>query len=505
MRWTVQDAEGGGFVVTRDDGSEVAQTGTFQEARTAITTDARGHLAEIPADAPSSGRVRMLAVPEGTETSDGRLIDEGALEPRPMPLPLMLQTTTDMGHFGAELSGRIDAFSRDGNNVILTGDLDDSEAGRRFREILDQHGRYGLSVDLGRMEVDYECREKDEDGYCTDELMTVTSGELLGATACPFPAFAEAYVELEGSGGQPAEGAPDPEEGADQAANRPAPGRWSQGDNRAAASFIMQTVPSERVEVRREPPRPVTGGVEIPVDPPAEFFLHHGMTPDETGSISIDDDGRVYGYVAEWDRCHVGFEGSCVPPPRSVSDYAYFRHGSVRPCGPDCDPVPTGTIIMGTDHPSTDASVSMQAAYSHYANTGSAAADIACGEDDYGIWFSGALRPGVTPEQIRELRGSSISGDWRPAGGALELIAALAVNAPGFPIPRARMSLAASGAVEVQAMVAVGALPADETGERRRLNDLEKRMKAVENIAFAPKLRAMAASAYREQIAGPTG
>lgn len=502
MRWTVQDREGGGFIVVRDDGEEVGTVDTFQEARTVITNDARGHMAVGDAAEGSSGRFRALAVPEGTETSDGRLIDEGALEPRPMPLPLMLQTTTDVGHFGAELSGRIDSFARDGNNAILTGDLDDSDAGRRFREILDQHGRYGLSVDLGRMDVEFECREQDEDGWCTDELLRVTQGELLGATGTPFPAFAEAFIELEGGSPAPAAPAEGEEEDAGQASTRPSPGRWSQGDNRAAASFIMQTVPGEqRVEVRREPAlRVVTASVAIPTDPPLAFFEHHGMTPEETGSISIDDDGRIYGYVAEWDRCHVGFEGACLPPPRSNTDYAYFRHGSVKPCDADCAPIPTGVIFTGTDHPSTDPSVTLQAAYAHYANTGSAVADVVTGEDEFGIWFSGALRPGVTPEQVREIRGSSISGDWRPAGGGLELAAALAVNAPGFPVPRARAAVAASGAVEVQAMVAVGAIPADETGDRRRIRELERRLRVVENVV--DPMRAVAASAYREQIAG---
>lgn len=510
MRWTVQDREGGGFAVVRDDGSEVAQVGTFQEARTAITTDARGQLAQAPADAPSAGRVRMLAVPEGTETSDGRLIDEGALDPRPMPLPLMLQTTTDVGHFGAELSGRLDAFTREGNDVVLTGDLDDSDAGRRFREILDQHGRYGLSVDLGRMDVEFECRETDEDGWCVDELLRVTAGELIGATGTPFPAFAEAYIELEGAQ-PPAEGEIETPE--DEAAVRRQtahhPGRWSQGDNRAAASFIMQTTGEQRVEVRREPHAQVSAvaaAAAIPVDPPVSYFQHHGRTPEETGSVSIGDEheepGRVYGYLATWDRCHVGVDGACLPPPRSLTDYAYFRHGAVKPCDSDCDPIPTGVVFMGTDHPSTDPSVSMAAAYTHYADTGQAVADVVCGEDDYGIWYSGALRPGVTAEQVRELRGSSLSGDWRPGGGHPELVAALAVNAPGFPVPRSRaaMSLAASGAVEVRAMVAVGALPADETGELRRLREHDRRIRNLENIAEALGLRKQAITASAEQI-----
>jgi hypothetical protein len=48
----------------------------------------------------------------------------------------------------------------------------------------------------------------------------------------------------------------------------------------------------------------------------------------------------------------------------------------------------------------------------------------------------------VSRERVRELRGAALSGDWRSISGALELLGLLAVNVPGFPVPRA---LAASG------------------------------------------------------------
>jgi hypothetical protein len=79
---------------------------------------------------------------------------------------------------------------------------------------------------------------------------------------------------------------------------------------------------------------------------------------------------------------------------------------------------------------------------------------VTVGEDDFGIWFAGALRTGVKPEQVRELRAGSLSGDWRYLGGNLELVAALAVNVPGFPVPRVQAGLAASGVQT--ALVAAG-------------------------------------------------
>ena len=114
-------------------------------------------------------------------------------------------------------------------------------------------------------------------------------------------------------------------------------------------------------------------------------------------------------------------------------------------------------------------------AVKHYDDTGSAIADVHAGEDAYGIWVSGALRPSASPEQIRALRASAPSGDWRPIRGGLELVAVCQVNVPGFPIARARV---ASGAV--MALVAAGAatlakMKADPIAEMSaRIEKLEK-------------------------------
>jgi hypothetical protein len=49
-------------------------------------------------------------------------------------------------------------------------------------------------------------------------------------------------------------------------------------------------------------------------------------------------------------------------------------------------------------------------------------------------WFAGALRPGLAKEDMRTVRAAPLSGGWRQIDGNLELVAALAVNLPGFPI-----------------------------------------------------------------------
>lgn len=191
-----------------------------------------------------------------------------------------------------------------------------------------------------------------------------------------------------------------------------------------------------------------------PVD--AELFRNPGLT--EPVGVVIDDE-RIYGYIAVWNVCHIAQPdgpGSCTMAPRSATDYAYFRTGTVITTE---GPLAVGSITMGTGH--AGGQDSARAAASHYDNTGAVVADVACGEDRIGIWYSGRKRPGVTDEQIYELAASGrLSGDWRAIGGNYELIAALAVNVPGFPIPRT--SLAASADTgRMNAIIAAGVVTDD--------------------------------------------
>lgn len=89
---------------------------------------------------------------------------------------------------------------------------------------------------------------------------------------------------------------------------------------------------------------------------------------------------------------------------------------------------------MGTTHANLYATPDTARRY--YDNTGAGVADVAVGEDEFGIWFAGALRPGLTDAQLRAIRGSAPSGDWRYIGGNMELVNVLLVNTPGFPISR---------------------------------------------------------------------
>jgi hypothetical protein len=182
----------------------------------------------------------------------------------------------------------------------------------------------------------------------------------------------------------------------------------------------------------------------------SNLFERPDMETPRVGVIVEDD--RVFGYVAQWGVCHIGISGVCTEAPSSPSDYWYYATGLVST---DKGEVRVGQITMDTGHAALRSNAKVAAA--HYDNTGSAVADIAVGEDEFGIWFSGALRPSITDAQRHALRASGrLSGDWRQIGHDLELVAALAVNVPGFPIPHVRagvyngeqVSLVAAGLVD---------------------------------------------------------
>jgi 2'-5' RNA ligase len=190
--------------------------------------------------------------------------------------------------------------------------------------------------------------------------------------------------------------------------------------------------------------------------PPVSWF----QDPKLTGptALTVDDDGRVYGHLATWGTCHTGFAGQCVLAPRSATDYAYYQVHATRAQDADGKPVnvPVGYGTLSSKpgvggHAGGHLSASETAA--HYDNTCTAVFELACGEDEHGIWVSGQMMPGLDEDTAHKARGAALSGDWRNIRGNLELVAALGVVSPGFPVPRARvasgtpMSLVAAGVI----------------------------------------------------------
>lgn len=229
----------------------------------------------------------------------------------------------------------------------------------------------------------------------------------------------------------------------------------------------------------------------IPVKPPTDWFANPNLK--SVSPLTITSDGRVYGHIAAWHTSHIGMAGS-VKPPKSRSNYAFFKTGVVETAQGDF--IDVGQITLSGGH--ADLSATAASAVEHYDNTMSAVMDVNAGEDRHGIWVAGALRPGVTPEQIRVIRASAVSGDWRPINGRLELVAVCAVNCPGFPIPR---TMVASGAT--LSLVAAGIEPIIEQALKRQAAiDIESGIQAGVNI-FHERIRnveAVLASAQMDQL-----
>jgi hypothetical protein len=171
----------------------------------------------------------------------------------------------------------------------------------------------------------------------------------------------------------------------------------------------------------------------FPVKPPGGWFTDPGFTRLEP--LSVTADGHVGGHIASWSESHIGMAGR-VKAPHSKSGYAFFATGALETA--EGNMVNVGQITLTGGHAPLEASVAE--AVAHYDSTESAWCDVAVGEDRYGIWVNGAVRPTVDESQFRAIRASSVSGDWRPINGSLEMVAVCAVNVPGFPIPRARVA-----------------------------------------------------------------
>lgn len=207
-----------------------------------------------------------------------------------------------------------------------------------------------------------------------------------------------------------------------------------------------------QMESREETGSIVASGhpIDAPIVPPSSWFANPDLN--SPTPLTVTDEGRIFGHLAVWGQCHIGHTNRCVEPPASVTNYAHFLTGEIL-----CDDgvrLPVGQITMNGNH--APHSYNAQATSAHYDNTALAAADVIAGEDSFGIWVSGSIRPDLHPNQIRGLMASDVSGDWRRIGGNLELVAVLAVNVPGFPKIRVK---------ELEGLVASLSIPAYDHGD----------------------------------------
>jgi hypothetical protein len=205
----------------------------------------------------------------------------------------------------------------------------------------------------------------------------------------------------------------------------------------------------------------------FPLAPPRDWFFT--PEPEDTSDewvlqpdgvswavpLTILDSGQFYGHACYFGQCHVGYLDDCVSPPLSSDEWlasvretdaagvvtdGFFTGHTLCASGDD---VPTSPVVLDADHP--DQWLFAPDAVDAYAHTGLAWGDCRVTQSPVGVWVCGAVRPDISPEQLRVLRASSLSGDWRsvPGYNGAQFIAALTVSRPGFPI--ARHALAASG------------------------------------------------------------
>jgi len=395
-----------------------------------------------------------LVIPEGVESGDGRKFRKGAIEMRELPLPLMWQIETADGHQGSVVVGRIDQMERIEDGIgNATGVFDTGVHAKEVQRLIQNGFIRGISADMDKFEATEDKKEKEEEEDSLEnktvgkDRITINKARIMGITIVPKPAFQECQIFLATPTNQQEETMIPNGIYADDADS-------SDAESLVACAFVAGA---------------------IPVSPPAEWFANPKLS--KATPLTVDDNGRVFGHIAAWNVDHIGMAYG-TKPPRSKSNYSYFHTGVVRTdAGKD---VPVGQLTLAGGHASLEASAFE--AVKHYDDTASAIADVHAGEDAYGIWVAGSLRPGAQPEQIRALRASAPSGDWRPIRGNLELVAVCQVNVPGFPIARARV---ASGAV--MALVAAGAstlakLKADP------MTELATRIKKLETLAVSDRM-----------------
>ena len=386
-----------------------------------------------------------VLIVEGVESGDGRMFAEGSLRSAPLPLPLMWQKQTDEGHKTAVQAGRIDEVWREGNEIWGRGvfDLEGEDGQEAYRQVAQGFLR-GVSGDVDSVkDSDVELvfpnvgtgdSAELGDLFATPELTIFHRGRLRGATLVQFPAFVEASIALEGQVIETASEAPIESDEATEFAI------GERGGPELATSLSHDSGTSDGLGDADEGDETVGHIAEraeltacgcTDEAPPRDWFEDPklaGPTP-----LTVSEDGRIYGHAAVWGTCHTGFSGTCVTPPRE-NFHQYFLLGETL-CA-DGSTMPTGSITLGTGHAATGGKLTAVQAIDHYDHTGTVVADVATGEDRYGLWFSGALRPNLSPYKLRALRAAKLSGDWRRFGNGLRLIALLAVNVPGFPVPR---------------------------------------------------------------------
>jgi hypothetical protein len=371
----------------------------------------------------------------------------------------MLQTVNAQGHDGAVIAGSIHEIERVGHEIIGRGYFDSGEDGQKLKRLLSEKTMRGVSADIDSVVADLrdsggnEVDAEDMMGDGAGLMEVLVKGRIMGATATPFPAFQEAYLTVIEPDAQDSDIALVASgmdiQGEVWRFHSPYPLMVRGVDSPMSVESLVASASDMPVELPT-----------IPVNPPLAWFAAEDENLDPEMPFTVFPDGRIYGLVARWGACHIGFRNRCVQVPRSMSNYSYFRNKNVLTA--EGEMVATGPIYADTVHPDLKLRASDAAAF--YGHTGCAIGDIALYENEFGILAAGAARPDVSPERLRALRASDVSPDWRSIEGNLEVVGMLSVNVSGFITPA--LALAASaGEMETQTRVTPRGLYNSITGQ----------------------------------------
>lgn len=174
--------------------------------------------------------------------------------------------------------------------------------------------------------------------------------------------------------------------------------------------------------------------------PPRSWFAEP-TDVERHGALTVTDQGRVFGWLAPAGVAHRSFHDRKVTVPMGQVDYT--RWLGAETIVADGGRVVAGPITMDCGH-ADPTSRDFGARRDHYDNSCSIVASAQIGESANGVWIAGALRPGVTADQISAMMACRLSGDWQPLAGRpgwKEFVAALLVPVPGFALARTKASV----------------------------------------------------------------
>lgn len=390
-------------------------------------------------------RFRTMLAPIGLSTGDGRRFADQAITLADLPLPFEWARSREGGHDGAVSIGVVqeatvltvkEAVAQDWISADSVKGLDSSlsavwargemfdgvdreEMPRLAEDVAEAmhlitSGTLGPSVDLDSFEghpvmegsndpVTWEDIEEyyEENGEEPKLELLITAGRVRAATLVSIPAFMETSRPLELIAAEETEGG-------------------SGGNDAEHAAALIASVATDVREAT----------LASDFDMPALA----GPTP-----ITWDwERGLVFGHIATWKTCHVGYADVCVTAPRDYSGaYAWFNRFPVETA--DGGTVWAGRITVGGRH----AGLSLNASAAMAAYDGkTVAAHVRAYEDQHGIVVAGVIEPDLDRSTYAVLNRRKVSGDWRETPGGLSLVEVLALSPgprvhsePGFPVP----------------------------------------------------------------------